>query len=131
MATKHELATVLAVDHNPIFLGGIVAVIAGESSLQLIGTADSAQAATEMFSSHSPHVVLMDVDLPGLSAFPAIRAMRRVKRDVVIIGLVTYEFDKAGPDALTSGASTVIFKERVGQDLLPAIFQGLRGPRGH
>ena len=130
MASNSERATVLAVDHNPILLGGIVALIASESSLQLIGTADGAEVAIEMFLGLSPSVVLMDLDQPDLSAHHAIRAMRRARKDVTIIGLATYEFDQAGPDALASGASAVIFKERIGEDLLPAIFHGLRSARG-
>lgn len=131
MAATCERATVLAVDHNPILLGGMVTLIASESSLQLIGTADGAGAAMELFSRQCPRVVLMDLDLPDLSAFRAIRAMRSARPDLTIIGLATYEFDQAGPDALTSGASTVIFKDRIGEDLLPAIFQALRSSRGH
>jgi len=122
---------VLVVDHNPILLGGIVALIASENSLQLVGTADGAGAAVDIFSAQSPRVVLMDLDLPDRSAFPAIRAMRSARRETTIVGLATYEFDRAGPDAMTSGASTVIFKGRIGEDLLPAIFQALKRSRGH
>jgi DNA-binding NarL/FixJ family response regulator len=131
MASNCERATVLAVDHNPILLGGIVTLIATEPGLQLIGTADGAEAAIEAFSNQPPQVVLMDLDLPDQSAFRAIRAMRSARREITIIGMATYEFDQAAPDALTSGASTVIFKDRIGEELLSAIFQALRNSRGH
>ena len=123
MPSFSKRITVLVVDHNPILLGGIKSLIENESGLCLAGAAENVTEAWELFLSKRPRVVLIDLDLPDSSALQVIRSVRGIQANVPIIGMATYEFDRIGPKALAGGAQAVIYKERLGEDLIRAIRQ--------
>jgi DNA-binding NarL/FixJ family response regulator len=128
MTSGGKRITVLVVDHNPILLRGIMSLIQSEAALELVGTATNNAEAITLFLSQSPRVVLMDLDLPDSSALWAIRDMNNLQENVRIIGLATYELDRIGGIALENGAQAVISKERISEDLIPAIHQVLEFP---
>jgi DNA-binding NarL/FixJ family response regulator len=126
MTSGCKRITVLVVDHNPILLKGIISLIQNESAFELVGTATCDVDAMTLFLSRSPRVVLMDLDLPDSSALRAIRNMKDIQMNVLIIGLATYELDRIGSIALDNGAQAVITKERISEDLIPAMHQVLK-----
>jgi DNA-binding NarL/FixJ family response regulator len=128
MTSGCKRITVLVVDHNPILLKGIISLIQNESAFELVGTATSDVDAMTLFLSRSPRVVLMDLDLPNSSALRAIRNMKSIHVNVLIIGLATYELDRIGGIALDNGAQAVITKERISEDLIPAMRQVVKFP---
>ena len=128
MTSGGKRITVLVVDHNPILLKGIISLVQNESALQLVGTATCDVDAMTLFLSRSPRVVLMDLDLPDSSALRAIRKMKAIQVNVLIIGLVTYELDRISGIALDNGAQAVITKERISEDLIPAMHKVLKFP---
>jgi DNA-binding NarL/FixJ family response regulator len=115
--------TVLVVDHNPILLKGIISLIQNEPAFELVGTATSDTDAITLFLKRSPSIVLLDLDLPDSSALQAIRNMRNIQPNVPIIGMATYELDQIGSIALDYGAQAIISKERISEDLIPAMCQ--------
>jgi DNA-binding NarL/FixJ family response regulator len=117
--------TVLLVDHNPILLRGIISLIGNEDCFELVGTATNDAEAITLFLSRSPSIVLMDLDLPGSSALQAIRTMKSIGGNVPIIGTATCELDQIGGLALDHGVHAVISKERISEDLVPAMRQVL------
>ena len=121
MTSGGKRITVLVVDHNPILLKGIISLIQNEPAFELVGTATCDVDAMTLFLSLSPSIVLMDLDLPDSSALQAIRSIKRIHVNVPIIGMATYELDRMGSIALDNGAQAVISKERISEDLIPAI----------
>lgn len=121
MSANDKDLTILVVDHNSIFLSGIVSLIRSQASLQLVGTATNAAEALEQFLSKSPRIALVDLDLPYSSALQVVRKMKKISAKVTIIGMATYEFDKKGHLALATGAEAVISKERIGEELMNTV----------
>jgi len=117
--------TVLVVDHNPILLRGIMSLIENEDCFEFVGTATNDADAITLFLSRSPSIVLMDLDLPRSSALQAIRTMKSIGGKVPIIGTATCELDQIGGIALDNGVHAVIPKERISEDLIPAMRQVL------
>ena len=128
MTSGGKHITVLVVDHKPILLKGIISLVQNEPAFELVGTATCNVDAVTLFLSRSPSIVLMDLDLPDSSAVQAIRNMKCIQVNVPIIGMATYELDRIGGIALDNGAQAVISKERISEDLIPAIRQVLRLP---
>jgi DNA-binding NarL/FixJ family response regulator len=123
MPTVDKRTTVLVVDHNPIFLNGIQSLIRNEVGLYLVGAVVNPTEAWTLFLSTSPHIVLIDLDLPDTSALRIIQNMKNARRDVCIIGTATYEFDPIGNMALANGAQVILSKERISEDLVRVIRQ--------
>jgi DNA-binding NarL/FixJ family response regulator len=125
MTSRGKHIKLLVVDHNPILLRGIISLIGDEDCFELVGTATNDADAITLFLSRSPSIVLMDLDLPGSSALEAIRTMKSIGRSVPIIGTATCELDQIGGIALDNGVRAVVSKERISEDLIPAMRQVL------
>jgi DNA-binding NarL/FixJ family response regulator len=128
MTSGGKRITVLVVDHNPILLKGIISLIQNEPAFEPVGTATCDVDAVTLFRSLSPNIVLMDLELPDSSALHAIRNMRSIHVNVPIIGMATYGLDPIGGIALDNGAQAVITKERISEDLIPAMYKVLKFP---
>jgi DNA-binding NarL/FixJ family response regulator len=121
---------VLVVDDQRIVRQAIRALLAGTPDLEVIGDADGGEAAVRRVARLRPHVVLMDLMMPGIGGTEAIR--RIVQRDLKTRILVLTSFASAedlGP-ALEAGANGWLSKESEPAALVRAIRQlAGRGPR--
>lgn len=66
---------VLIVDDQPEFLRVAECVLAGDERVSVIGTAGSGEEAIAMVTALAPDLVVMDVQMPGMSGFEAARRM--------------------------------------------------------
>jgi DNA-binding NarL/FixJ family response regulator len=114
--------TVLAVDHNPILLGGIAVLINSQPDMELVGTANSAAAAVEMYRDRSPDVTVIDLELPRSTAISAINEIFSIEPYAKLIGLTTAEFDRAAQQALAAGVMAVVAKDRL-EDMLVSLIR--------
>jgi CheY-like chemotaxis protein len=121
---------VLVVDDQRIVRRAIRALLAGTPDLEVIGEADGGEAAVRRVARLRPHVVLMDLKMPGIGGTEAIR--RIVQRGLQTRILVLTSFASAedlGP-ALEAGANGCLSKESEPAALVRAIRQlAGRGPR--
>lgn len=82
--TAPEVATdvsVLVVDDNPVVRSGLVALLALDTRLRVIGEADNGERAVTAIRAHRPDVTLMDIRMPrrdGLSATRETAALTRI-----------------------------------------------------
>lgn len=92
-------ATVLIADDHDLLRDMLARRLADEPDLDVIGAVADASAALTEVEKHQPDLVLMDIDMPGLSVF---EAARRIKGQlpstrVVFLGLRTGRFYRPGP----------------------------------
>jgi DNA-binding NarL/FixJ family response regulator len=94
---------VVVADDNEAFRGAAADLVAATPGFQLVGAAETAEAAVAAAGREEPDLVLMDVRIPGLGGLEAARRIKAA-RDATIVVLVT-----AGHDASSdgSGAETV------------------------
>lgn len=119
--SHHEQVVVLAIDHNPILLEGIALLIRAEPDLELAGTAASAETGVALYMETRPDCTLIDLDMPKSAGLDVIRRIRAINPNARTIGLVTYELDTAGRDALGAGASAILGKDQIGGALVGLI----------
>jgi DNA-binding NarL/FixJ family response regulator len=112
---------ILVVDQNPLLREGLSLLISLQPDMELAATATQAQEAVEFFRTHRPDVTLMDLDLPLGAGVEAIRQIRRIDPNAAVIGLLTYERDGSGEEALQAGARGYVAKDRLNEELVPQI----------
>jgi DNA-binding NarL/FixJ family response regulator len=66
---------VLAVDDHPLFRGGIVALVAHQSDMSLVGEASNGHEAIQQFRALRPDVTLMDLQMPEMNGVDAMIAI--------------------------------------------------------
>lgn len=60
-----EALRLLVVEDESLFRNLLVQTLEDEPGLEVVGEADNGQAAINMAAQHEPHVVLMDIEMPG------------------------------------------------------------------
>jgi DNA-binding NarL/FixJ family response regulator len=93
--------------------------------VEVVGEASSAEEALEMAPLLRPDLILLDIDLPGLSGIEAVREMapRLPDSRIVILTVSTERRDLL--DAVRNGAAGYLTKDLTGDALLRAV-RGLR-----
>jgi DNA-binding NarL/FixJ family response regulator len=70
---------------------------------------------------HKPDVVLMDIQLPGMSGIECVRDLKKLLPDLQIMMLTVYEDDDNVFKSILAGASGYVLKKTPPSELLEAI----------
>ncbi len=102
--------TVLVVDDHALIRSALVSVLNDTADLNVVAEAANGADAVELAHKHSPTVVLLDVDMPGVDAFHAASHILQLRPKTGIIFLTATDSDRAIELALKSGALGYIVK---------------------
>lgn len=69
----------------------------------------------------NPDVILMDIDMPGITGIEAVKLIRRFNKKANIIMLTVFEDNKHVLDAIYAGASGYLLKKSILEKLVSAI----------
>ncbi|MDX1600111.1 MAG: response regulator transcription factor [Anaerolineales bacterium] len=112
---------VLLVDDHAVLRAGLRSLLEGQDDIDVVGEAESAAEALEKVGSLRPSIVVMDLGMPGLSAFEAIREIGAEHPDASVIVLSMHKGKEIVTKALESGAQGYVPKSSAHSDLLRAI----------
>jgi DNA-binding NarL/FixJ family response regulator len=112
---------VLAVDDHPLLRGGIAALIAGQSDMELVAEASTGEEALERFRNFRPDVTLLDIQMPVMGGIETLVALRAEFPGARVIVLTTYGGDALAQRALDAGAHAYVLKGDVRVELLDTI----------
>jgi len=118
---------ILSVDAHCIFQQGVASVIDEQPDMRLIARASSGPESIRLYREHLPDIMLMDLQLPGLSGIDSLIAIREEFPAARVIILTTSEGDNAAQRALRAGARGYLLKTVAPKDLLAAIRQVHKG----
>jgi DNA-binding NarL/FixJ family response regulator len=120
-------ATVLIADDHDLLRDMLARRLGDEPDLDVIGAvADASAALTEVLKLR-PELVLMDIDMPGLSVFEAARRIKGELPSTRIMFLSAYVRDGFISQALDVRASGYLTKGHTPEELLVSIRKVLRG----
>jgi DNA-binding NarL/FixJ family response regulator len=120
---------VLVVDDHPIVRSGIVGLLDTEPDFEVVGEAESGEAAIELAAGLCPDVVLMDLRMPGIGG---VEATRRIVHDLPggsaasgpaarVLVFTTYEGDDQILAAIEAGASGYLVKAAPAEELAAGV----------
>jgi DNA-binding NarL/FixJ family response regulator len=101
---------VLIVDDQEPFRVAAQMVVEATDGFEVVGVAETGESSVEMAGQLRPDLVLMDVNLPGISGLDATRQILGALDGVVVFVLSTYSEEEYGPRAVESGAAEYIPK---------------------
>jgi two-component system invasion response regulator UvrY len=119
-----ESVSVLIVDDQLPFRMAARAVVRATKGFESIGEAKSGEEAVEMVAELSPQLVLMDINMDGISGIEATRRITKEHPETKVILLSTYDADDLPADARDCGAIAYIHKEQFGPDVLRSTWDG-------
>jgi DNA-binding NarL/FixJ family response regulator len=112
---------VLIADDQEIVCQGLKKILQSDPEIEVIATANNGQQALDMIAAERPDLVLMDLQMPLMNGVQAIRRLRVSHPRLPVLVLTTYMDDKWLFEAIRSGASGYLMKDRPRQELIDAI----------
>ena len=112
---------ILLVDDHALVRDGVSVRLQQEEDFAIVGLANDASEAISMMADRRPDVVLMDIDMPGLSCFEAARAIHAQWPGARIIFLSAFLNDRYVEEALRVRARGYLTKSEPPAALIAAI----------
>jgi DNA-binding NarL/FixJ family response regulator len=112
---------ILVVDDHPLLRDGITALIADEKDMEVAAEAANGREAIELFRTHRPDVILMDLQMPDVTGLDAMIAIRREFPEARVVVLTTYTGDVQTMRAMQAGARAYVLKNVMHRELLDTI----------
>jgi DNA-binding NarL/FixJ family response regulator len=116
------MTRVLIVDDHPVVREGLVAALHGKGALEVVGGFPSAEEGIAAALRRAPDVVILDLELPGLSGLEAI-----ARFDAPVLMLTAYGTDDEIERALAAGAKGYLLKGAPLDDIERALAAVSRG----
>jgi len=123
VAPGDPACTVLIVDDQAPFRSAARSLVGLITGWRVIGEVASGEDAIETASATRPDLVLMDINLPGISGIEATRRIVAANPGIAVVLLSTYAADDLPEDARSCGAVGYIGKA----DLTPRRLRTLLG----
>jgi signal transduction histidine kinase len=118
---------VVVADDDEALRNAIADLIAGEPGLELVGAAADADGAIELVETERPHVVLVDVKMPGGGGARAAREIRRRCPETRVLALSAYEDRRTVLDMLRAGVVGYVVKGASADQIIETIHRSMRG----
>ena len=103
-------------DDHTLFRQGIRTLLAAEPDIEVVGEASHAGEAVEKAPDLRPDLILLDISMPGMSSFQAIRQIRKVRPETKILLLTMYDDEDYLVEGMEVGASGYVLKDSHGQN---------------
>ncbi len=116
-----EVMKLLLVDDHDIVRAGLRMLFASEPDIEIVGEADSGEAALDMVLRLDPDIVIMDVIMPIVGGIEATRRIKALRPDTAVLALTMHEDEQYYEEMLEAGASGYVPKRTAPDDLVPAI----------
>ena len=100
---------------------GLAILIGNAPGFEITGRYGSVEQALDGLEATPPHVLLMDIDLPGMSGIEGVRAIRSLHSEMQILMLTVYGDDDHVFAAICAGACGYLLKGVPSERLLAAI----------
>ncbi len=108
---------ILIADDMQILRDLLKLTIEKDKEFFVVGCASNGKEAIEMATKTSPHIVLMDLNMPVYSGYEAIKEIKKIDENIKVIVLTVEDDEASVVEALKNGADDYIFKNIAYEDL--------------
>ncbi|MBP6812208.1 MAG: response regulator transcription factor [Saprospiraceae bacterium] len=120
------IRTLLYEDNNDL-RGALAALIGGADGFELSGAFDNCMGVVEQVAALHPDVVLMDIDMPGMSGIEGVARLKKAHPKVEALMLTVFDDDDRVFQAVCAGASGYLLKKTTPERILEALREVTEG----
>ena len=118
---------ILIVEDHTLLRAGLSALLSQDPDIAIAGELDNGRDAVRSIAALSPHLVLMDLTMPGCNGIEAIVEIKKRFPNVKILVLTLHKSDEYIHESLRAGADGYILKDASHDELRVAIRSVLNG----
>jgi DNA-binding NarL/FixJ family response regulator len=118
---------VFLVDDHAVVRSGLRALLESKDNIEVVGEAANGEKALELIPGLSPHIVLLDISMPGLNGIEVAKRLKTALPNVRLIALSMHEDLEYVQGFLEVGGSGYVPKSSLETQLLDAIYAVSRG----
>jgi DNA-binding NarL/FixJ family response regulator len=112
---------VLIADDHPLFRSGMGALLAADPDTEVAGEATTGDEAIALAAALQPDVILMDIQMPGVSGIEATRRIVYTSPHIRILIVTMFEDDHSVFTAMRAGARGYVLKGARPEEMLRAL----------
>lgn len=120
---------VLLVDDHAVVRTGFRLLLQSRPGFEVIGEAESGEAACQKYAELSPDVVVLDIAMPGMGGLEALRRIRARHREARVLALSAHDDPTHARRALNEGALGFLSKRSAPEALIEAVSAVAAGQR--
>ena len=119
--------TVLLIDDHTLFRKGVAQLIQMDPTFNVVGEAASGPEGVEIAVREKPDIVLIDLDMPGVSGIETLGLMKDAGVDARFVMLTVSDHERDVTAALRAGAHGYLLKDMEPEDLCGSLRKALSG----
>jgi len=118
---------ILLADDHEMFRELLCHVLGGHADLEVVAQTGDGLQVIPMVGTCAPHVVCMDISMPGMNGIEVTRALTQEWPQIKVVALSAHTDQRHVLDMLNAGASAYVTKVEASHELISAIRAVLRG----
>jgi two-component system response regulator NreC len=118
--SEDTIRIVLADDH-PVVRRGLRLLLDDEDGLEVVAEAGTVEEARRFVRGHHPHVLVLDLNMPGGSSLDAIPTLRSDFPETAIVVLTMQQEPAYAREAIAAGAIGYVLKQAADGELVEAV----------
>jgi len=119
--------TLAIVEDDAGLRDSLARLIAGARGWKLIGSYESAESAVPALTRQVPNLVLMDINLPGMSGIECVQRLKEKLPDLLVLMVTVYDNSDQVFAALAAGACGYLLKRDIPLRLVDSLNDALDG----
>lgn len=121
---------VLLADDHPVVRTGIRSLLESAADIAVVAEAESGAQALDLADALQPHVLLLDMNMPGMSGVEVAKRLKLQKSPVRVLALSAYDDAQYVRSLLANGAAGYLTKEEASEMIIEAVRGVARGEEG-
>jgi DNA-binding NarL/FixJ family response regulator len=109
-------------DDNGLFRKGLKIGLSWDKNIEVMFEAENGQELLDKLVSQTPHVILIDLDMPVMDGFEAMSIIRKSGSVVKILAISMYDQDELVVYAMESGANGYMLKSETPKEIINAVY---------
>lgn len=118
---------VFITDDHYMVIEGIRSLLQNEKEIEWMGHASNADSCLAFLQNHQPDVILMDINMPGMSGIDLCKKVKEENPNVFVVGLSTFNQQSFIQKMMEHGASGYVLKNATQAELMEAITTVAKG----
>jgi DNA-binding NarL/FixJ family response regulator len=121
-STLPKIIKVAVVDDQQLFRSGVVSLLKDYEELKVIIEASNGRELMEQLKRQSPHVVLLDIEMPEMNGLEAAQLIKDKYPNIKVIILTMHNEEEFIFDLITKGAHGFLPKDKSVEEVVDAIY---------